>query len=111
MWICVRSIAGASPVLCVGRCIRCLRILKRENSEYPSTHGELPWSDTLKTVIHSTPRRFRGRQRAVPKIPPSIMSDSICVAHLVRAKNGLDPLIQFLDSYRKYPAGVDHDLL
>ncbi len=40
------------------------------------------------------------------------MSDSsICVAHLVRAKNGLDPLVQFLDSYRKYPAGVDHDLL
>jgi len=33
------------------------------------------------------------------------------VAHLVRHSNGPLPLEQFLDSYRKHPAGVAHDLL
>lgn len=36
---------------------------------------------------------------------------NICVVHLVRQKNGLEPLNQFLTSYRKHPAGVDHALL
>lgn len=35
----------------------------------------------------------------------------ICVVHLVRAKNGVDPFTQFLESYRQNPGGVDHDLL
>ena len=38
------------------------------------------------------------------------MSD-ICVVHLVRKKNGMEPFRLFLESYLKYPAGVDHDLL
>ncbi len=40
------------------------------------------------------------------------MPDSaLCVVHLVRASNGVQPLAQFLQSYESHPAGVDHDLL
>ena len=35
----------------------------------------------------------------------------IGVAHLVRAKNGIEPFRRFLDSYRAHPAGCDHELL
>jgi hypothetical protein len=35
----------------------------------------------------------------------------ICVVHLVRAKNGLEPFKSFLDSYKRNPAGIDHELL
>lgn len=35
----------------------------------------------------------------------------ICLVHLVRAKNGINPFINFLDSYKKYRGGIDHDLL
>ena len=35
----------------------------------------------------------------------------ICVAHLVREKNGLAPFNTFLDSYRKNSGGIGHDLL
>lgn len=38
------------------------------------------------------------------------MSD-ICVVHLVRKKNGMEPFRDFLGSYMNYPAGIDHDLL
>jgi len=38
------------------------------------------------------------------------MTDT-CVVHLVRAKNGIKPFINFLDSYKKYPSGIEHDLL
>lgn len=38
------------------------------------------------------------------------MSD-ICVVHLVRKKNGIEPFRNFLASYLKHPAGIDHDLL
>ena len=38
------------------------------------------------------------------------MSD-ICVIHLVRRRNGLQPFIDFIESYRKYNAGVEHILL
>lgn len=38
------------------------------------------------------------------------MSD-ICVVHLVRKKNDLEPFRHFLASYLEKPAGVDHDLL
>jgi len=38
------------------------------------------------------------------------MSD-ICVVHLVRKKNGLEPFRCFIESYQKNPAGIDHDLL
>ncbi len=34
-----------------------------------------------------------------------------CVVHLVRAKNGLEPFRNFLDSYRAHPAGLTHALL
>lgn len=35
----------------------------------------------------------------------------ICVVHLVRAQNGIDPFRKFLASYGKNPAGVDHELV
>lgn len=35
----------------------------------------------------------------------------VCVVHLVRAANGTAPLRVFLDSYRRHPAGLDHELL
>ena len=35
----------------------------------------------------------------------------ICVAHLVRASNGIEPLKGFLESYRTNRGGTDHDLL
>jgi len=35
----------------------------------------------------------------------------ICVVHLVRAKNGLEPFRRFLESYSQKHAGIDHDLL
>lgn len=40
----------------------------------------------------------------------SIASD-ICVSHLVRKKNGMEPFHRFLESYLENPAGIDHDLL
>ena len=36
---------------------------------------------------------------------------SLCVAHLARAANGVAPLRAFLESYRRYPAGIEHELL
>lgn len=38
------------------------------------------------------------------------MSD-ICVVHLVRKKNGMEPFRRFLASYLDKPAGIGHDLL
>jgi len=35
----------------------------------------------------------------------------ICVVHLVRKKNGLEPFQIFIDSYLKNPPGIDHKLL
>ncbi len=35
----------------------------------------------------------------------------LCVAHLVRAQNGIEPFRDFLESYRQNPGGVEHDLL
>ncbi len=35
----------------------------------------------------------------------------LCVAHLVRAHNGIAPLKRFLDSYQTHPGGMEHDLL
>jgi hypothetical protein len=39
------------------------------------------------------------------------MASDICVAHLVRKKNGLEPFRHFLESYLANPAGIEHDLL
>ena len=35
----------------------------------------------------------------------------ICVVHLVRAKNGVEPFCNFLESYSNHESGIDHDLL
>ena len=35
----------------------------------------------------------------------------ICVVHLVRKKNGINPFKDFLESYLEFPAGTDHELL
>ena len=37
--------------------------------------------------------------------------NEVCVAHLVREKNGLAPFERFLGTYRANPAGAEHDLL
>ncbi len=39
------------------------------------------------------------------------ITDEICVVHLVRACNGVEPLRRFLDSYRNRAAGLPHELL
>jgi hypothetical protein len=36
---------------------------------------------------------------------------ALCLVHLVRAANGTGPLASFLASYRKHPAGTEHDLV
>jgi hypothetical protein len=36
---------------------------------------------------------------------------NICVVHLVRAKNGIEPLRRFLESYTRNQGGIEHDLL
>lgn len=35
----------------------------------------------------------------------------LCVVHLVRASNGIEPFASFLESYRQSDGGIDHDLL
>jgi hypothetical protein len=35
----------------------------------------------------------------------------ICVVHLVRHENGLEPFIKFIESYNRHSAGIEHDLL
>lgn len=35
----------------------------------------------------------------------------LCVVHLVRAQNGIEPFRRFLESYREKPGGIEHDLL
>ena len=34
-----------------------------------------------------------------------------CVVHLVRASNGIEPFVAFLDSYDAHPAGLPHELV
>lgn len=38
-------------------------------------------------------------------------SKELCVVHLVRAHNGIEPFRCFLESYRENPGGIEHDLL
>jgi hypothetical protein len=35
----------------------------------------------------------------------------ICVVYLVRAQNGIEPFMRFLESYRHNPGGIEHDFL
>jgi len=35
----------------------------------------------------------------------------ICVVHLIRAQNGVEPFKRFIESYAKYRGGIDHDLV
>lgn len=39
------------------------------------------------------------------------MMKEICVVHLVREQNGIEPFVRFIESYRKNSGGIDHDLL
>lgn len=58
------------------------------------------------------PRPERNPHRVPVSAVPHRMQDStICVIHLVRAGNGVQPLAQFLQSYENHPAGVGHELL
>ena len=38
-------------------------------------------------------------------------ASSVCLAHLVRQCNGVEPLRRFVAAYRRYPSGPKHDLL
>lgn len=38
-------------------------------------------------------------------------SKELCVVHLVRAHNGIEPFKRFIESYRENPGGIEHDLL
>jgi len=40
-----------------------------------------------------------------------VASSEVAVVHLVRASNGIEPFRRFLDSYRRHPAGCEHDLV
>jgi len=40
-----------------------------------------------------------------------VKKSELCVAHLVRRANGIAPFEAFLNSYRRHPAGIGHDLL
>lgn len=42
---------------------------------------------------------------------PTKNENSICVVHLVRASNGVQPLRRFIQSYTLHPAGAPHRLL
>jgi hypothetical protein len=35
----------------------------------------------------------------------------ICVVHLIRAQNGIEPFKRFIESYTEYHGGIDHDLV
>jgi|WetSurMetagenome_2_1015567.scaffolds.fasta_scaffold241242_2 hypothetical protein len=37
--------------------------------------------------------------------------NDICVVHLIRACNGIEPLKRFLISYEHHPSGLEHDLI
>lgn len=41
----------------------------------------------------------------------SELTEKICVVHLVRAHNGIEPFKCFLESYLENPSGIKHDLL
>src|SRR5579859_6596538 len=41
----------------------------------------------------------------------SMSKTEIGVVHLVRARNGIAPVQQFLESYAKFPAGISHELI
>ena len=36
---------------------------------------------------------------------------TLCVVHLIRAQNGIEPFVRFLDSYHQNNGGIDHDIL
>ncbi len=36
---------------------------------------------------------------------------SICIVHLIREENGIEPFRSFLNSYLKYKSGIEHDIL
>ena len=40
-----------------------------------------------------------------------VASSELAVVHLVRASNGLEPFARFIGSYRRHPAGAEHDLI
>ena len=42
---------------------------------------------------------------------PTTTENSICVVHLVRASNGAQPLMRFIQSYKQHRAGIRHTLL
>lgn len=41
----------------------------------------------------------------------SELSKELCVVHLVRASNGIEPFRRFLESYRENSGGIEYDLL
>jgi hypothetical protein len=41
---------------------------------------------------------------------PASAGADLCVVHLARHANGIEPFQRFLDCYRRHPAGIEHEL-
>jgi hypothetical protein len=52
-----------------------------------------------------------GSQPAARARPRQQAGAELAVVHLVRQANGIEPLRIFLDSYRRHPAGLEHELV
>jgi hypothetical protein len=65
-------------------------------------------SPSVKATSETTAREPRDKGPGNSGIPPV---SRIAVVHLVRAKNGIEPLRRFLDSYSLLSPGIPHDLL
>ena len=64
-------------------------------------------SADMETAFPRTKRSLRLPQLASPSAPAT----RVCVVHLVRAVNGPEPLVRFLESWRRCGPGADCDLV
>lgn len=69
----------------------------------------------IKAVRKTSPRAALtpspGDNRTSIQTTDASAAGAVCVAHLVREKNGPQPFREFMESYREHDAGVNHDLL
>jgi hypothetical protein len=61
--------------------------------------------------MRSILRRARQSLQLGDAPTPSAQTGRTSVVHLVHAANGLDPFLAFLDSWRRFPPGVDCELV
>jgi len=62
---------------------------------------------SVKPALESPTRLSGDKGTGTSGIPPN----RIAVVHLVRAKNRIEPIRRFLESYSIHPAGIPHDLV